>query len=36
MLRVFILKYFLGADGVQVEEIFSLDDDSLEQMKYNI
>jgi ubiquitin carboxyl-terminal hydrolase L5 len=29
-------EFILGADGVQVEEIFSLDDDSLEQMKYDI
>lgn len=28
--------FLLGAEGLQVEEIFSLDDDSLEQMKYNI
>jgi ubiquitin carboxyl-terminal hydrolase L5 len=33
--KMFLWWSISGADGVQVEEIFSLDDDSLEQMKYD-
>ena len=31
--RFHVFLSLSGADGLQVEEIFSLDDDSLEQMK---